>query len=326
MDTATHFAMGFALGGIATLDPAMSQSAVASNAVLLATVLGSQAPDTDTVLKLKSNAIYLRNHRGATHSIPAVLLWPIVISSIIHFFVPSVNGIHLWLWTFLAVFLHVFVDIFNAYGTQALRPFSQKWLALGVINTMDPFILAAHGVGFVLWIYGQHPGYTFIVIYIVIIGYYLWRIKAKHDVIKRACKIVPGGKVIISPTFNWHKWHLVIKTANKLYVAKAYNGDINIVDEYDFVPIPDNAIIKAAKKDKNIAAFLSFSPIHRWEINEFEDFLEVRFIDLRYRSKGHYPFVAVVHLDEDLNILSSFTGWIFSEKKLKKKMTATIRE
>jgi inner membrane protein len=326
MDTATHFAMGFALGGIATLDPAMSQDAVATNAVIIATVLGSQAPDTDTILKFKSNAIYLRNHRGATHSIPAVLLWPILISSIIHFFVPSVDGIHLWLWTFLAVFLHVFVDIFNAYGTQALRPFSQKWIALGVINTMDPFILAAHGVGFVLWIYGEHPGYTFIYIYIVIIGYYLWRIKAKHDVIKLACKLIPGGKVIISPTFNWYKWHLVIKTDTKLYVAKAYNGDIHILDEYDYVPIPENEIIKSAKKDKNISAFLSFSPIHRWEINEFEDYIEVRFIDLRYRSKGHYPFVAVVHLDDDLNVLSSFTGWIFSEKKLEKKMTAAIRE
>jgi inner membrane protein len=326
MDTATHFAMGFALGGIATLDPVIAQDPVATNAVLIATVLGSQAPDTDTVLKLKSNAIYLRNHRGATHSIPAILLWPILISSIIHFFVPSVDGIHLWLWTFLAVFLHVFVDIFNAYGTQALRPFSQRWIALGVINTFDPFILSAHFVGFIIWFYGVHPGYAFISIYIVIIGYYLWRIKAKHDVIAAACEIIPGGKVIISPTLNWYKWHLVIKTEDQLYVAKAYNGSIEILDTYEYVPIPDNEIIKASKKDRNIAAFLSFSPIHRWEINEFEEFIEVRFIDLRYRSKGHYPFVAVVHLDDDLNIISSFTGWIFSEKKLKKKMNATVRE
>lgn len=40
----------------------------------------------------------------------------------------------------LAVALHVFVDIFNAYGTQAIRPFSRKWVALGVIDTFDPII------------------------------------------------------------------------------------------------------------------------------------------------------------------------------------------
>lgn len=36
--------------------------------------------------------------------------------------------------------LHVFVDIFNSYGTQALRPISNKWIQLGVINTFDPII------------------------------------------------------------------------------------------------------------------------------------------------------------------------------------------
>ena len=33
-----------------------------------------------------------------------------------------------------------FVDIFNSYGTQALRPISNKWIQLGVINTFDPII------------------------------------------------------------------------------------------------------------------------------------------------------------------------------------------
>jgi inner membrane protein len=55
-------------------------------------------------------------------------------------------------------------------------------------------------------------------------------------------------------------------------------------------------------------------------MDEFDDHYEVRFIDLRYRSNGHYPFVAVVKLDLNLNILSSYTGWIYSEEKLRKKL------
>ncbi|EIM0363802.1 metal-dependent hydrolase, partial [Listeria monocytogenes] len=46
----------------------------------------------------------------------------------------------------------------------------------------------------------------------------------------------------------------------------------------------------------------------------------VTFTDLRYRSNGHYPFVAVVKLDDDLKIVSSYTGWIFSTEKLYKKL------
>lgn len=111
-----------------------------AHAVMIATIAGSQAPDIDTVLKLKNNAVYIRNHRGFTHSIPAVLFWSLLIPAVIFPFVPGANLLHLWLWTLLAVVLHVFVDIFNAYGTQAIRPFSKKWVALGIINTFDPFI------------------------------------------------------------------------------------------------------------------------------------------------------------------------------------------
>src|SRR5690625_7128968 len=75
-----------------------------------------------------------------------------------------------------------------------------------------------------------------------------------------------------------------------------------------------------AKQDKNISAFLSFSPIYRWEITEYEHYDEVRFTDLRYRNDGYYPFVAVVQIDNDMNILSSYTGWIFSEQKLQNKL------
>lgn len=93
---------------------------------MVGTIVGSHAPDFDTILKLRNNATYLRHHRGITHSIPLVIFWGIAISSIIYLFLPEVNFLHLWLWTSLAVILHVFVDIFNAYGTQAYRPFTKK--------------------------------------------------------------------------------------------------------------------------------------------------------------------------------------------------------
>ena len=169
MDTGTHFVMGIALGGLATLDPVVVDGSVTAQAVLVGTILGSQAPDIDTILKLRNNAVYIRNHRGITHSIPAVLLWPILISLVTFAFLPEANLLHLWLWTFLAVFLHVFVDIFNAYGTQALRPISKRWVALGVINTFDPFIFAIHVVGLILWGFGLSPTILFLIIYTIIV-------------------------------------------------------------------------------------------------------------------------------------------------------------
>lgn len=67
MDTATHLVMGVTLGSLATLDPAIAQSDIGPQAVMLATIAGSNIPDIDTVLKLRNNAKYIRNHRGITH-------------------------------------------------------------------------------------------------------------------------------------------------------------------------------------------------------------------------------------------------------------------
>src|SRR5699024_10778447 len=137
MDTGTHIVMGIGLGGLATLDAVVSNDPLMFNSVLVGTIIGSQAPDFDTILKLTNNATYISNHRGITHSIPGSMIWSMLIPLIIYLFVPEVNFLHLWLWTFSAVFLHVFVDVFNAHGTQAFRPLSHKWVAYGFINTLD---------------------------------------------------------------------------------------------------------------------------------------------------------------------------------------------
>jgi inner membrane protein len=313
--------MGIALGGIATLDPVVGANPSTAYAVMLGTVIGSQAPDLDTILKLRNNAKYIRNHRGITHSIPAVFIWSFLITGLIMLFVPTSNLFHLWLWTFFAITLHVFVDIFNAYGTQALRPFTKKWIALGIINTFDSFIFIAHLIGIAIWVLGAHPGYTFLTIYIVLIGYYIIRFAMQRRIIHRLHQLLPDiEQVIISPTMRFRHWHIAIMTNTRFHVARSINGDIILQDEFERVPIPQTKVIQAAEKDDNISAFLSFSPVYRWEVDEFTDHYEVRFIDLRYRSKGYYPFVAVVQLDHDLNIVSSYTGWIFSEEKLRKKL------
>lgn len=321
MDTGTHIVMGVALGGLATLDPVVSSDPALFNAVLVGAIVGSHAPDFDTVLKLKNNATYIRHHRGLTHSIPAILIWGILIAGIIHLFVPQVNFLHLWAWTFLAVVIHVFVDIFNAYGTQAYRPFTNKWIAHGFINTFDPYIFLLHVVGIISWMLGANPGYTWLIIYTVIVLYYIKRYIDKKEIVKKINDYIPETEqVATSPTIKQNYWRVAITTADKFYVGAVENGHIQIVDEYEKVPLPDSTIMELAKKDKNISAFLSFSPVYRWEVTDYDDFTEVRFIDLRYRSKGYYPFVAVVQIDDNMRIMSSYTGWIFSEHKLQSKL------
>lgn len=314
--------MGFAIGGLALADPVVASHPATFTAVMAGTIIGQQAPDIDTVLKLRNNAVYIRHHRGITHSIPAVLLWPLLITVLVSLIIQDANVFHLWLWTFLAVILHVFVDIFNAYGTQALRPFSNKWVALGVINTFDPFIFALHCFGLLLWAFGANPVLTFSIMYAVIVGYYIIRFAVQHAV-RTAVRntIQDEAHIIVAPTMRFFQWRVAAASQTHYYVGRAYGRSINIYDKIKIVPIPKTPLIEAALEDKNLKAFQSFSSIYHWEISELENGLtEVRLIDLRYRSDNRYPFVAVAHLDEQNQIITSYTGWIFSEDKLQKKL------
>ncbi|MFC3039237.1 metal-dependent hydrolase [Virgibacillus xinjiangensis] len=321
MDTGTHIVMGIALGGLATLDPVVQNDPALSSAVLVGTIVGSHAPDFDTVFKLKNNATYIRHHRGASHSVPAVILWGLLVSGAIYLFVPEVSYLHLWIWTALAVVIHVFVDIFNAYGTQAYRPFSRKWVAHGFINTFDPYIFVLHVAGIGAWALGANPGFTWVLMYAVMLLYYIKRYMDKREIVRKIKEYFPETeKVATSPTIKQNYWRVAITTKEKYYVGTVEHRHIEIVDEFDREPLPDSEIMEVALTDKNIQAFLNFSPVYNWEIRDFDDFTEVRLTDLRYRSKGYYPFNAVVQIDDNMRIMSSYTGWIFSEQKLQSKL------
>ncbi|MDN8753953.1 metal-dependent hydrolase, partial [Staphylococcus aureus] len=66
------------------------------------------------------------------------------------------NPFNVWLWALLDFFLLVFLYIFNSYGTQELRPITNKWIQLSVMNTFDPNIFTVLGIGIVLWVVGLH--------------------------------------------------------------------------------------------------------------------------------------------------------------------------
>ncbi len=322
MDTGTHLVMGITIGGLALADPVVASNPAMFGAVMAGTILGQQAPDIDTVLKLRNNAVYIRHHRGITHSIPATLFWPLAITAIVALFVPDANYLHLWLWTQIAVFLHVFVDIFNAYGTQAFRPFTKKWVALGTINTFDPYIFGAHCIGILAWLLGANPVWTFSIMYILIAFYYVLRFFVQRAVKKAVHYTLQDEEyVIVAPTMRFFYWRVAAASKTHYYVGRAYRRSVNIYDKFEIHPLPRTPVVEAALRDANLQSFISFSPIYRWEISELEnDLTEVRLIDLRYRSNDRYPFVAVAHVDKDLHVTNSYTGWIFTEDKLQKKL------
>ena len=122
MDTGSHLLFGVTLAGLAHATTLAGNDPAVSQALMIATVVGSHAPDFDTVARLRGFSAYIRFHRGVTHSIPALFLWPLVISLPLawSFDVMDQLGM-LYFWTWIAVVFHVFLDMLNAYG-EAIEP------------------------------------------------------------------------------------------------------------------------------------------------------------------------------------------------------------
>lgn len=317
MDTLTHITMGAGLGALAYLDPAVSSNEVVAQAVMIGTVLGSNAPDFDFVYRLKSKGSYYRNHRGASHSLPALPLWGLAISGAILAFFPGVPFLHLFFWTFLAVLLHVFFDLFNMHGTQVMLPFSPKWLALDAIPLIDPFILIVHFFGFVIIPY-FHPGVVFLSIYCAIFIYMGIRFISSHMAKKHLQSHFPHAERIkILPQTMMFKWEVIIESQTDFLFGTFSVNSLFI--EHSFskkIAFPD--LVLDSKKHPNISDFLSSTHYAFPFVEKKKQGYLVYWKDLRFRTKKFFPNSAIISFSSGKQQKGCYIGKMNSLQQYKK--------
>lgn len=324
MDTGTHFVMGIGLFALSHLDPMITSHPETAQAVALGTIIGSQAPDTDGLYRLAGNAAYIRNHRGWSHSLPMLLIWPTVISLAIHLILPNANFLSIAYWTWIAVVIHVGIDLFNTYGTQAFRPLSNRWIAWDILNIFDPFIFSIHIIGFFLWwLFPQYPGPVFSILYFMIILYICWRTWLHRHLLQWVQKKVgTSGEYKVTPTYKPHVWNVLLLQKDRVKMGEIqgkqllWTGQLSL-DQYD------HPAVIASQKSKEIQSFLSFTSYGFPQVYQRDFGYEVRWLDVRYHHKKHFPFVAVALLTNEYQIINSYVGWV-SKKQLDKKIKQLI--
>ncbi len=322
MDTGTHLVIGIGLAGLSYIDPAVASDPATATAVLIGTVIGSQAPDSDGLLRLKGNAAYIKNHRGLSHSLPAIVLWTLSITLLLSLIFQGVPALHVGLWVLIAVSFHVFTDLFNAYGTQALRPFTQKWISWNIIHIFDPVIFAAHLAAIFIWsLRLARPEIVFPALYIVLALYYVWRTWT-HFVLERKLPVIDpayakGDRHNLIPTVHLNVWNVVKrKTDGSFAVGELRGGELRWLDT---VKSAEHPAVEASKSHPDIAALLYFSSFACAEVKRRPWGFEVRWADVRYRHRKQYPFVAVLLMDHEYRPLDSYIGWV-SDTRLEKKL------
>jgi inner membrane protein len=320
MDTGTHFVMGIGLFGLAHLDPTVASDPETAQAILLGTVIGSEIPDIDTLYRFRGNAHYIRHHRGFSHSLPMLVIWPTLLTLVLSLLIPEASWVHLFFWSWIAVFIHIFIDLFNTYGTQALRPLSNRWISWNTLNIFDPFIFAIYLAGFAFWwLYPREPGRIFAIVYLLLIFYVCWRSYAHHQMVKMVKHEVHlPGRYTVTPTIRWNVWNVILETKEKVKVGEIRKRRLLWTGEVKTEDLFHPATLKSREAEP-IDAFLSFTSYGYPKVFKRPYGFEVRWLDVRYYYKKHFPFVAVALLDQHLNIFYSFVGWM-SRKQLEKKI------
>lgn len=322
MDTGTHFVFGVGLGGLAMIDPVVTSYDYGPIAVLIGTIAGSNAPDSDALLRFKSNADYIKHHRGLSHSLPAVAGWTILITLLVSLVFREVPWQHIGFWVLIAVVVHVFSDMFNAYGTQAYRPINRKWVAWNIINIFDPFIFIAHIFAILLWVSETaRPQTVFPALYGLLAVYYVWRTvvhaRLAEIIPKRDPERRPGDRYTVLPTISLHRWNVVRTSEDGTYgVGEWGEGRLKWID---VMKCDVHPAIDASKEHPDVKAFLGITRFPCGHVTPQTWGYEVRWIDIRYRHRRQYPFVAVVIMDKSFVPLQSYVGWV-SDDRLEKRL------
>jgi inner membrane protein len=296
---------GVGLAGVSFLDPTMAHHPELLSSMLFCTIVGSNAPDMDIIHKYKGNDIYLQKHRGYSHSILAQGFLVLCIAG----GATIVNGglyfSTLLFWTFLAILLHVLLDICNIYGTQALRPWNHKWVALNILPIFDPFIMFLHLLGTVFWFVGFSPGIVFSSIYILILLYILLRYVIQRKIKRQLLSQSDSeGAYTLIPMMRLKQWGVIASFHDQYKLGKYEDGRI-IWSKILMKADEKNKIISASKQHTFVHFLKKHSNCLHAKVFEKMDGYEVHWYDLRYQSKMDEPFVAIIKLDRKLNFVQS---------------------
>ncbi len=209
MDTITHALFGLVI--YRSIDKE-GMSKEAKRALLFTSVAGSEIPDIDVVSQLwDTGGRYLMWHRGITHSVLLVPFWAALLTVLSALFWRIRNRAILKkiaLIGLLAVFIHDTADIFNAWGTGYLEPFTNARLTFGTVSIVDPLLWIIIAAAFIIsQIKRQHATRIFRGAACLVLlqflsqsvqGYTIYQsMKENYDKIVLTANFVPGSFQVI---------------------------------------------------------------------------------------------------------------------------------
>ncbi len=294
MDPISHMVIG---AGLATLS---GDAFSWSNPIYLSSMLGSMAPDLDIIFQLKGDAVYLKKHRGFSHSLPGLVLVCLLVGSLVKIIYPGYSFLSLLVWSLVGALSHTLFDIGNSYGAQLLGPWISKKFSLNLIQIFDPILLMIFGA--MLWASskaGFYQGYFggLILLYLAM----RWGMKSYLH--KKVAACYPEKQIIKLVLFpsviGLFSWDYLLETKGKNLVGQVHLFRAGVTLTRKLTKETPNEAISIALKSIIGEMFREFTP--HFHISYYTEGTKqiIKFFDLRYLLKREFMHSATVILEEE---------------------------
>ncbi|MGB3366666.1 MAG: metal-dependent hydrolase [Acidaminobacteraceae bacterium] len=298
MDPITHAVIGAAISAFS------GQPVAIDNPVTIGAALGAMAPDLDFVVRLFSNdMVYLKQHRGMSHSIPFLALFSVIITAGLSFMFPTMNILTVFIFTLLGSISHTVFDILNSYGAMLLK----KKKKLSLLTLYDPVISV---LALYLIIVRHHSAVSYTTVLALFAGYLIFRFLLKKSVFKTISKLYENygtiDTVTILPSLKFfYKWDFIVSTSthNIVGVYNTIKKEEKVVREYKKKNIEMMDVFKASNLGKY---FIDFSSNYHIEYTKNMGNITLKAVDLRYYFKDNFMHHGTLILDENYKILESY--------------------
>ncbi len=147
-----------------------------------ALIVGANLPDIDAIAMFGGSDFSLWFRRGWSHGVPALVLLPILLTSLFVFLarrrdasVPVRSGVLLAL-TYFATWTHPTLDWMNNYGMRWLMPIEGRWFYGDTLFVVDPWIWTALGGAVFLSGDRRLPNFAMWGLFVTLAGFLLFTV------------------------------------------------------------------------------------------------------------------------------------------------------
>jgi len=304
LDSLTHIVLGACIGD------AIAGKKLGKKALLVGAVAQS-TPDIDFITTFWLNDTQdIIAHRGLTHSIIFNLVATVLLALVGRFiFRKSSLSLKSWLLIFgINLFVHIFIDAFNAYGTGWFEPFSPHRVSFHVLFVADPLFSIWPFIAFLALIVlrGNHQrrkswmifgiGFSLLYLCFAIIGKLIVNHTVEENLAKKGIK---SESYFSTPTpFNSLLWYVVAKDSAGFQVG--YRSIFDSKKEMEFTYFPKNEWLLDSVRTKREARDLKIFAGDYYTVSKTNDtivFNVLRFGQVVGWHNPHEKFAFYYYLD-----------------------------